>query len=178
MRTPSEREVSADSAEPAIPAWLATLYEHLAWADDHALASLRAAASPPPRAVELLAHVFGAEHVWLARIEERAPEVPVWPPLDVDGCARLAAANRAAFAALLARLAPGDLDRAVRYRNSAGIEFTSRIADILVHVALHGSYHRGQVALVVRDAGAEPSPTDFIAFVRGTPAATRRSTGS
>ena len=43
--------------------------------------------------------------------------------------------------------------------------------DMLLQVVLHGCYHRGQVALVVRGAGAEPSPTDYIAFVRGAPAA-------
>jgi uncharacterized damage-inducible protein DinB len=44
-----------------------------------------------------------------------------------------------------------------------------------VHVAMHGSYHRGQITMLVRDAGAEPQPTDYIAFVRGAPAATRAS---
>ena len=38
---------------------------------------------------------------------------------------------------------------------------------------LHGAYHRGQIALLLREGGAEPAPTDYIAFVRGAPAATR-----
>jgi len=52
--------------------------------------------------------------------------------------------------------------------------FRSRVEDILLHVVLHGCYHRGQVAIALREAGAEPSATDFIAFVRGVPAATRQ----
>jgi uncharacterized damage-inducible protein DinB len=63
----------------------------------------------------------------------------------------------------------------VHYRNSAGDEFDNAIEDILVHVAMHGSYHRGQITMLVRDAGAEPQPTDYIAFVRGAAAATRAS---
>jgi uncharacterized damage-inducible protein DinB len=48
------------------------------------------------------------------------------------------------------------------------------VDDILLHVALHGSYHRGQVALLVREAANKPAPTDYIGFVRGVPAATRQ----
>jgi uncharacterized damage-inducible protein DinB len=44
-------------------------------------------------------------------------------------------------------------------------------------VALHGSYHRGQIALLVRAGGSTPAPTDYIAFIRGAPAATRTPVG-
>jgi uncharacterized damage-inducible protein DinB len=63
------------------------------------------------------------------------------------------------------------LERQVHYSNTAGAEFDSRIGDIMMHVLLHCAYHRGQVALLLRTAGAEPEPTDFIAFCRGAPAA-------
>jgi uncharacterized damage-inducible protein DinB len=62
----------------------------------------------------------------------------------------------------------------ITYRNSAGEEFTSSLEDILTHVAMHGSYHRGQVAAWMRQSGETPTPTDYIAFARGSPAATRR----
>jgi uncharacterized damage-inducible protein DinB len=150
------------------------LLDHMAWADERVLESLRQPAVPR-RALDLYAHVLGAEHVWLARLEQRPRTVPVWPVMTLDDCERLARENRDAFRAYAERLTSADLGRAVHYRNSAGQEFDSAIEDILVHVAMHGSYHRGQVTLLVRDAGAEPQPTDFIAFVRGVPAATRTS---
>jgi uncharacterized damage-inducible protein DinB len=146
----------------------------MAWADERVLASLRSP-SVPKRAIDLFAHVLGAEHVWLARLEQRTPMVAVWPVLTLDECARLARENREAFRAYVERLTSEDLRRTVHYRNSAGDEFDTAIEDILVHVAMHGSYHRGQISLLVRDAGAEPQPSDFIAFVRGAPAATRAS---
>jgi uncharacterized damage-inducible protein DinB len=40
-------------------------------------------------------------------------------------------------------------------------------------VALHGAYHRGQIAQLLRQNGAQPAATDYIGFVRGVPAATR-----
>ena len=151
-----------------------SLLEHMAWANERILESLRQP-EVPQRAIDLYAHVLGAEHVWLARLEQRTRTVPVWPVMTVGECAALAAENRAAFEAYVGRLTSDDLRRTVHYRNSAGDAFDNAIEDILVHVATHGSYHRGQVTLLVRDAGAEPQPTDYIAFVRGAPAATRAS---
>jgi uncharacterized damage-inducible protein DinB len=123
--------------------------------------------------LEYYAHVLGAEHIWLARIARRPPEHAVWPALTLDECEALAERNRAECGALVAGMQPGDGDREIPYRNSAGDFFVSRLEDILLHVALHGAYHRGQVSLLVRQSGGVPAPTDYIAFVRGAPAATR-----
>jgi uncharacterized damage-inducible protein DinB len=148
---------------------LTRLFAHLDWADRRALAMLRA--TPDRDAVRRLAHLLAAEEVWLARLEGRTPTQPVWPDLDLDACAALADANRARWASYLAALTPESLAREVAYTNSAGEPFRSRLDDILLHVLLHGQYHRGQVALLVRAAGGEPQGTDYIAFARGAPAA-------
>lgn len=152
---------------------LAKLVAHLGWADERALASLQGTISPPAAALELFAHVLGAEHVWLSRLRGEQPTVPVWPALDLAECARLAAANRAGLEAFVRSLGPDDLRRAVHYVNSAGQAFDSTVEDILLQVCLHGAYHRGQVAMLLRGAGTAPNPTDYIGFVRGVPAATR-----
>jgi len=158
-------------------AHISALFRHMWWADEHALASVMAADPRPARVVELYAHVVGAELVWLDRVEGPAGGVPVWPDPSLENCAALSATARRRYAALLGTLRASDLDRVIHYANSAGNEFDTRLEDILLHVALHGAYHRGQVAMLLRDAGAEPRPTDYIAFVRGAPAATRRDAG-
>jgi uncharacterized damage-inducible protein DinB len=147
---------------------------HQAWADGRVLASLERSGGEPARAREVFAHVLGAQHVWLRRIAAQPSELDVWPTLDVPACRRWTARNGADFDALLAGLDEASYGRAVTYRNSAGDRFTSTVADILEHVVLHSAYHRGQVALLVRGAGFEPAPTDFIALRRGSDAATRR----
>lgn len=152
---------------------LRRLFEHMAWADACVLEGLRTSAGSDAQALEYFAHVLAAEHLWLSRIRARSAELAVWPQLTLDQCANVAVRNRHGFADLLAETAPSDLERPVGYRNSAGLDFVSRLDDILYHVALHGAYHRGQVSLMVRRSGGTPVPTDYIAFVRGTPAATR-----
>ncbi|HEV2291948.1 MAG TPA: DinB family protein [Gemmatimonadales bacterium] len=150
---------------------LVRLIDHLAWADEHALSALRGAQRPDPSVVELYGHILGAECEWLARIEGRKAEAAVWPKLTLDECAALAGRNAAALRTFVAGLGAADLGRNITYRNSAGLEFTSTVEDILLHVALHGAYHRGQVARALREGGAVPAATDYIAFTRGAPAA-------
>ena len=53
----------------------------------------------------------------------------------------------------------------VRY--ATGEPHRSTVREIVAHVALHGSYHRGQIALLVREGGGTPLPTDFIVWARG-----------
>jgi uncharacterized damage-inducible protein DinB len=157
---------------------LSKLLDHLEWADRRVLDSLRAMTHPDARALDLYAHVLGTEHTWISRIHERAPREKVWPQLTLAAAASLAAENAAALRAILASHGPGEMQRKVSYSNSAGLAFESTAEDMLLQVVLHGCYHRGQVAMVVRGAGAEPAPTDYIAFVRGVPAAvTPRPTG-
>ena len=150
------------------------LIAHLRWADDGALGSLRRAGTPPAKALEIYAHVLGAEHVWLARLRQRPAIHAVWPALTLDECAALADETHHTLVDFVSSLSPPDFAREIAYTNSAGASFRSRIDDVLTQIVTHGCYHRGQVALLMREAGEEPHPTDYIAFVRGVPAATRR----
>jgi uncharacterized damage-inducible protein DinB len=154
---------------------LTKLIAHLAWADDRVLAALRSATTLDPACLELFAHVLAAEHVWLARLKGGTPHHPVWPALTLEQCAGLVQGNQRELAATAAELTPADLPRAITYVNSAGQTFTSSVEDILLHVCLHGTYHRGQIAWALRRGGGVPMPTDYIAFTRGAPAATRRA---
>jgi uncharacterized damage-inducible protein DinB len=148
------------------------LWDHAAWADVALLTALESVVVPPPQAVREYAHVLGAEEVWLSRLQARASRSAVWPELGRDEAARLGRQLRADYEAHLAALTDEALDRPVTYTNSAGRTFSTPAADILLHVVLHGQYHRGKVNLLLRQAGIEPAPVDFIGFVRGVPAAT------
>lgn len=152
---------------------LETLLQHLRWADREVLGALRAAPAHD-RALELFAHVLGAEETWLARLEGRKSRLAVWPALTLEEAERIAGSVHDALGVWLARADDSALAADITYTNSAGRQFTTPAIDIFMQVVLHGVYHRGQIALLLRDAGAVPAPTDYIAFVRGAPAATRQ----
>ena len=162
------------SKPDAIKRHFIKLFGHLEWADKLVLESLRSARNLKSRDLELYSHIVGVEHTWLCRINEVDPRIAVWPKLTLQDSERLAKENAAAFNTLIEGMATEKLQSPITYRNSAGNQFTSTVEEILTQVALHGAYHRGQIAASVRANGDIPAPTDYIAFVRGSPAATRQ----
>jgi uncharacterized damage-inducible protein DinB len=145
------------------------------WADQRAIASLRGMSDPPAKAIELMAHVVGVERVWLSRIDSTKSPVAVWPNLTLDESERLLKENFDGYKRILGPLSAEGLQQPITYRNSAGDQFKSTVEDILTQVVSHGSYHRGQIAAAVRAAGGTPNPTDYIGYIRGSPAATRQN---
>ncbi len=144
------------------------MFDHVAWADARArdeILTLPDDSIARAQATRLYAHLAAAEHVWLARLEARAPVHAIWPDLSLDAATSLATESVAGLRAI-AMLGDDELELEVEYRNSAGQAFRNGIADVLTHVALHGSYHRGQIALLARQGGGTPAVTDYIAFVR------------
>ena len=147
------------------------LWDHLAWADELLLNALEAVSPPPAGTLREYAHILGADEVWLARLEQRPATAPVWPHMEPPQLRRFARELHTAYARYLAALDAAGLPRHVAYTNSAGQSFDTPVQDILLHVALHAQYHRGKVNLLLRQAGLCPAPTDYIAFIRGVPAA-------
>jgi uncharacterized damage-inducible protein DinB len=147
------------------------MWDHAAWADALLLSALEAMRPPPPLAWREYAHVLGAESVWLDRLLRRKARYPVWPELSVGEASALAASLRKEYADYVATLQSDTLDTRVAYVNSAGQSFETAVSDILLQVFLHGQYHRGKINLMLRQAGMPPTPTDYLAFARGVPAA-------
>ena len=143
------------------------MFEHAHWANNRLLGHLQEAACPDDNTARLLAHIYGAERVWLARLsgEDSAP-LPVWPDGGLDYCARVAAGNKAGYDAFFRELSADGLPGIVNYSNSSGKSFSTSAADILTHVAMHGSYHRGQINTRLSNSGCETVALDFILFVR------------
>jgi uncharacterized damage-inducible protein DinB len=138
----------------------------VAWADQQTLSALVECPQAQAEAVPLLAHVLGAENVWLARLQNQEPAHSPWPQLSLADCNALADTNASGYAAYLESLDESDFVTAVRYRNTKGDEFVSSKIDILTHVVIHGAYHRGQIAKVLGHHGVPAPNTDFITFTR------------
>jgi len=148
-------------------AQLDRLYRHLAWADRRLLNALAKAVEPPEQALRLLGHLLGAERIWLKRIRsEDSTQETVWPTLSLDQCGLVAEGTSAGFLDFLRNLSPSQLAASIAYRTTKGQPMASTLGDILLHVALHGAYHRGQIAALLRREGLEPISTDFITFAR------------
>lgn len=136
------------------------LFDYNAWANREEVQHLRSLRNSPEKAIKLLAHIIGTEWLFLGRLRRDPKPAIVWPDLTLDQCAAQIEKLAAAW--------PAEFDRSdvVEYMNSKGEKWTSRADDILMHVILHGAYHRGQIATIVRGSGETPAYTDYIHCVR------------
>ncbi len=142
------------------------LFAYDGWANREALTSVRAARTPLPQPLKLMAHIFAAELLWMERLEQKPQTIAVWPEFTADECERQAAELPALWKKYLAAGSEAGLAATVTYQNSQGETWSSRKHDILTHVITHSIYHRGQVAAAVRAAGLTPAYTDFIHSIR------------
>jgi len=135
------------------------------WANRTVLRHLQRESSPPANCLAWFAHILGAQSEWLARLTATKSELPVWPKQTLDELEPALVRLRDDWTRFL-ELGSAELERSITYTNSKGQRWTSRVDDVLTHVLLHGSYHRGQIASAMREAGLTPPYTDFIHATR------------
>ena len=75
-------------------------------------------------------------------------------------------ANREALRSLLGAKEVPTRASVVMAHNTKGERWTNTVADVLTHVALHSSYHRGQIATLLGRAGEAAAVSDYIESVR------------
>ena len=145
---------------------LLNLMSHMRWADALIADALEHDAPNDAEATRLFAHIASVEHLWYCRVHGRTASYGVWPPLSVSESRTLATEHADLFTQLVRDADVTALARRVGYRNSAGRDFQSSIAEIMTHTAMHGSHHRGQILRHLRAAGHEPPYVDYIQFMR------------
>jgi uncharacterized damage-inducible protein DinB len=59
-----------------------------------------------------------------------------------------------------------NFNRALTYTNYVGDPYTNNVEMIMIHLVNHSSYHRAQIAMLLRQKGFEPINTDFITYDR------------
>jgi uncharacterized damage-inducible protein DinB len=117
--------------------------------------------------VGTLAHIFGAERIWLARVQQRtAPQSVSDHDRRLDTLSTEWVALFEQWRDWAASLCDDETDRALEYSDTRGRPWRNSLSDIVLHVVNHSTHHRGQVSGFLRALGRVPPPLDLIAFVR------------
>ena len=175
---PTRRLGSPQGGSAVRPIELQTLFRHNRASNERLLSA--AAQVPPDRLTTpapvshgsllgTLAHVYAAERIWRMRCQEGVSPPALPTGADFETLAALCdrwAAETASWAAYLAGLEEGDLDRAVRYTNTTGTVFETPLWQIMLHVVNHGTQFRGEAAVLLTQYGASPGDLDLIGYLR------------
>jgi uncharacterized damage-inducible protein DinB len=141
------------------------MFRYDRWANHEVTQALQRPGAPA-KSLNWMAHIVAAEALWLARIQKRPAPMPVWPKFDPPELLRQVHLVHDTWHNFLERLDDAGLSATCDYTNSKGEPYTSTVADIMMHVIHHSTYHRGQIAADMRASGVEPVYTDFIHAVR------------
>lgn len=151
-------------------AWLERardLFDHDRWANERTLESLASITPPRADAVARMAHLVACLELWLSRLGGKGnPPTPlIWPDWPLDETRRRNASAHDAWSKRLERMDSAELHRIVRCTPMTGgtQPYEVAVRDVLVQLPLHGSYHRGQVSVYIKDSGAKPLDVDYIA---------------
>ena len=147
---------------------LARSFRYDAWANRKILHALIQTPSLDERSRQIMVHLLMSQKVWLTRLQGKdTSALSIWPgPAALGECESLLEENDQGYQQFLTGLPAERLGEVVSYRTSTGSDFHTAVADILTQVLLHGSYHRGQLAIALKQQGTSPPATDYILFLR------------
>jgi uncharacterized damage-inducible protein DinB len=150
---------------------LASMFEYNRWADERLLTACgqlteeqyaREIGGSFPSIRATVAHHAGALRAWGARFEgvvvtslPSEAEVP-----NVEVALRLIVEGHEALTREASRPAEA-LDQIFTYRSLRGMMVSLPRWALLRHVVNHGTYHRGQIANMMRQVGVAPPSTDY-----------------
>ena len=154
------------------------LYRYNRWANTRSLeASATVSAADFTREVGgsfaslrgTLAHMYGADWIWLERWKGISPrQLPF--SLEFPDVASIRSRWEVVEnerQELLDALDPARLAEVISYVNLQGQTFAYPLRRMLQHVVNHGTYHRGQITTLLRQLGATPLATDLLLYDDG-----------
>lgn len=157
------------------PEEMKTLYEFNAWANRRELDAAAALTNEQftkqlgssfSSVRDTLAHIMGAEWVWLERFQGRSPgSLPDSARYaDVASLRQAWLEQEGRLLAFVRELTQDDLNRVLEYKTLKFGTYSNPLWQSMQHVVNHGTYHRGQITTMLRQLGAEPILTDLMHF--------------
>ncbi len=160
-----------------MPQEMRMLYDYNAWANHRAMdaaSKLTAEQFVQPMGSsfasvrDTLAHIYGAEWIWLERFQGRSPSsLPDTAQFkDAASLRERWNEHETRLLAFVYGLTQADLDRVMEYKTLKFGVYRNPLWQSMQHLVNHGSYHRGQVTTLLRQLGAQPILTDLMHFYR------------
>ncbi len=143
------------------------LYKYNEWANEKLLTLIETSGTNDREVFVALSHYLAAQEIWISRIEGRSARVGgVWEVYDLARCKELAAQTAASWNEKLAVMEEAGYFNIIAYKNTQGNYYETPVVDIVCHCVNHATYHRAQIARMLRALGVTPVNTDFITYAR------------
>ena len=142
------------------------LFKYNDWATRQTAESIMNLKKKNRKSEELLSHIISAQKIWLNRVLGKDINIDPWQKLTEEEWIPQSTPLTAEWINLLESLHEEDFEKRIEYLNMRGERFSNTIKDIIVHVINHSTYHRAQIAQLVKQSGGEPARTDYTVYQR------------
>lgn len=141
------------------------LYRYNDWANRRVVKCLKDQNVQDEKILTITGHFLSALFIWMNRIKD-LPKSPykLWHAYTLDEVVAMAEEAGPMWIDFVENTE--SFDRILVYNNYVGDPYKNNVEHIMMHLVNHSTYHRAQVALLVRQAGLEPVNTDFITYDR------------
>jgi uncharacterized damage-inducible protein DinB len=141
------------------------LFEYDNWANRATIEALASDRSEKSR--RILAHILITKQEYFERLGGKdSTGFDFWLDLTIEGCTWLARSTEANYSGLLDRGDESLLEQTASYKTSEGVQCENTYRELLTHVLVHSSIHRGNIVLKMREEGLEPPKIDYILYLR------------
>jgi uncharacterized damage-inducible protein DinB len=141
------------------------LYRYNEWANRRVLGAIEKQQVTHEKTLSIFSHQLSANFLWLHRIKDLPPpDVELWKTYPVERLRQMVDDGSKQWLEFID--STDNFNRVLKYKNYVGDYYENNVEHIMMHLVNHGSYHRGQVALLLRENGYEPINTDFITYDR------------
>ena len=146
---------------------LRELYVYNDWANRRIITALKDARSEKAR--QILAHLLITEQEYFERLYGKDSfGFDFWQNLSLEQCGNLARETAERYEKLLGQFDDEGLNLKTSYRTSEGIWYENTFRELLTHVLVHSSIHRGNIILTLREENYAPPKIDYIIYLRET----------
>lgn len=141
------------------------LYQYNAWSNKRVIDTLIRQNINDEKILTIMGHIVAAQFLWLHRIKGLPPaKVKLWGKYTLEKVTDMAEEVGKLWIDFVE--ANEDFNRELTYHNYVGDPYTNNVESIMIHLVNHSSYHRAQIAMLLRQKGFEPINTDFITYDR------------
>jgi uncharacterized damage-inducible protein DinB len=147
--------------------YLRELYIYNDWANRRIITALKSNLSD--KSLKILAHLLVTEQEYYERLYGKdSTGFEFWQNLTLEDCGKLAKENAERYERLLRQFDDEGLGQTVSYKTSEGVAYTNSFRELLTHVLIHSSTHRGNIVLKMREENFTPPGIDYIIYLRET----------
>ena len=143
------------------------MFEYNDWANRLIIKVIKDLPDINPRIFSIFSHTIIAQIIWLNRLKHEPDEFKdFWQLINFEKLMDYSQRSTADWISIISKKGEEGLRESCLYKNSKGVQYSNTLAQIITHVTNHSTYHRGQIASLLRAENIQPPLTDYIAYFR------------